>query len=233
MPALFITASGTHAGKTFFAAALLRQWRAAGRPVHVLKPVASGCDPHHPETSDTFLLAHAAGLEWNATTQAAISPWRFAAPLSPHLASRREGRAIPTEELLDFCHEALAVAAGETLVIVEGAGGVLTPVNDALLMADWIAALGIPAVLLLESCLGGISHGLTALESLERRAIPLAGIFVREAPAERADAVPVQDTLHSIRRFARTEAPIHALPHCAGSATLNAPFPDLIRLLRL
>ena len=95
---LFVTATGTGIGKTHVACGLLRAQGGAG-----LKPVLSGFDPASAADSDAGRLLAAMGRPITPETIAAISPWRFAAPLSPDMAAAREGRAVPFEALIAAC----------------------------------------------------------------------------------------------------------------------------------
>lgn len=234
MSAYFITGTGTEVGKTFVTCLIIRQLRALSsrsgqadrscKRVRAIKPVISG---YGAERSDSRALAEALGLRWSEATENRLSPWRFAAPVSPHLAAEREGRTVETEALLAFCRAAVADAGGDTLLI-EGAGGVMTPVNDTLLTADWIAALGIPAVLVAGSYLGAISHTLTAYETLAGRGVPLAGAVIVESAES---GVTLADTLGSLRRFLPASRPILELPRRPEDATIPVDAPDLTRLL--
>ncbi|HWN38339.1 MAG TPA: molybdopterin-guanine dinucleotide biosynthesis protein MobB, partial [Gammaproteobacteria bacterium] len=86
MTTFFITSSGTGIGKTFVTRQLIAELKAAGRRVRALKPVASGFDAADAEGSDTLQLLRALALEPTAANLDAVSPWRFAAPLSPDMA---------------------------------------------------------------------------------------------------------------------------------------------------
>ena len=94
MNAIFITATGTDIGKTYLAIQLIRHFRGNGQAVDALKPVVTGFDPARPESSDTGQLLAALGRTITSVEVDRISPWRFAAPLAPDLAARREGRAL-------------------------------------------------------------------------------------------------------------------------------------------
>jgi dethiobiotin synthetase len=85
----FITATGTEIGKTHVTCELLRRLRSQGEPTLALKPVVTGFDPASPAGSDPVRLLEAQGLEPTPDAIAAISPWRFAAPL------RRAARVLP------------------------------------------------------------------------------------------------------------------------------------------
>ena len=128
-----------------------------------------------------------------------ITPWRFAAPLAPDLAAPREGRSLELAEVVAFCRQAAEAANrdGATLLI-EGVGGVMAPMTGDQTVADWMAALGFPAILVVGSYLGAISHALTAAEALAARAIPLAAVVVSESEAS---TVALDDTVESLGRF--------------------------------
>ncbi|HVJ52307.1 MAG TPA: dethiobiotin synthase [Aliidongia sp.] len=193
----FVTATGTDIGKTYVTAALAHLARAGGRSVRVAKPIVSGVADMPGPDSDTALLAAAAGLDLE-TSLDLISPWRFRAPLSPDMAAAREGRAIDYDALIGFCRTALA--GPEQCVLIEGVGGVMVPLDDRHLVRDWIAALKVPTVLVAGSYLGTLSHTLTALETLRQADIEVAWIVISESAGTE---VPLDDTVASLRRFAR------------------------------
>jgi dethiobiotin synthetase len=200
---VFITGTGTDVGKTFIAAALIRHLRGAGAAVEAIKPVVSGFDPDHAAVSDPGVLLDALGRELNAGELDRISPWRFAAPLSPDLAARAEGLSMDFRALVDFCHDMEARTRGHLLI--EGVGGVMVPLDVAHTVLDWMTALRAPVLLVAGSYLGTISHTLTALHVLAQRRLDIAGVVVSESSAPGA---PLDDTVATIARFA---APIEVI----------------------
>ncbi len=200
MSAVFVTSSGTGIGKTLIAAAIASQLNDSGRRPTVLKPVMSGFDPREPEACDAAVLLAAQGRDVTEEAIARISPWRFSAPLSPHLAAEAEGREIDFAALCGFCRTALVEAreAGEDLVI-EGIGGVMVPLTRGLTVLDWIAALGLPAVLVAGSYLGALSHALSAASALTGRGIGLTAVVVSES----AQGVGLAATARTLRDFLR------------------------------
>lgn len=196
MKRYFITASGTEIGKTFVTSLLIRQLRAKGKSAAALKPLITGYTDETAPESDTRHLLDALGLPMNAQNIAAISPWRFEAPLSPNMAAQREGRQIDLKEVVNFCNAARN--GGEDYLLIEGVGGVMVPLDDIYTVRDWIMILQMPALLVTGSYLGSISHTLTALEALQSRGIKVAGIVVSESPAS---PVPLDETLETLLRF--------------------------------
>src|SRR5215470_14987034 len=108
MTAVFITSTGTDIGKTFVARGLVRVLRKNGRRVEALKPVVSGFEPREAEGSDPGLLLTAVGVEVTDEAIARVAPWRFAAPVSPHIAAQREGREIDFAGVVEFSQRAVA-----------------------------------------------------------------------------------------------------------------------------
>jgi dethiobiotin synthetase len=213
MTTLFITSSGTGIGKTFVTRQLIAELKATGRRVRALKPVASGFDPTHPEGSDTGELLRALELEPTAANLDAVSPWRFAAPLSPDMAAARERRTIPFAALVAHCR-----AAGRSgdVTLIEGIGGVMVPLDGEHTVLDWIAALQVPALLVVGSYLGALSHSLTAATALRARGVTIAGVVVSQSEVE---PVPTAETAATLARFIAPE-PVCVLPRAAPAPLL-------------
>jgi dethiobiotin synthetase len=194
MSTLFVTASGTDVGKTFVMLRLIAELTAAGHRVRALKPVASGFTAETAAASDTGALLRAQGSPLDQAHLDAVSPWRFAAPLSPDMAAARERRAVPFDALVDFCRN----ARDADVTLIEGVGGVMVPLDGRHTVLDWLAALGAPAVLVVGSYLGTLSHGLTAALALESRGVPIAGVVVNESLEQ---PVPADETAEVLARF--------------------------------
>ena len=208
MTAVFVTSSGTGIGKTLVTLRLIEELKAAGRSVQALKPVASGFDAAHPEGSDTALLLRAQGLDLGAKNLDAVSPWRFAAPLSPDMAASRERRSIPFDALVAHCR---AASERRGVTLIEGIGGVMTPLDAEHTVLDWIEALGAPALLVVGSYLGTLSHSLTAASALRARGVTIAGVVVSESEEQ---PVPAAETAATLARFL-APVPVCVLPRAA------------------
>jgi dethiobiotin synthetase len=159
MVGLFITGTGTNVGKTYITALVARQLLSEGKRVGVYKPVASGC-----EMLDGQLVSPDATMLWEAAgrpgTLEAVCPQLFAAPLAPHLAARAEGRRVDAARLrsgLDFWRESCDI------VLVEGAGGLMSPISDDDYNADLAAEFGLPLVVVAANELGTINATLQTL----------------------------------------------------------------------
>jgi dethiobiotin synthetase len=216
---LFVTATGTDIGKTFVSVGLLLAARRAGFLPAALKPVVSGYDPAFAAESDPGQLLAALGQPADAAAVENVTPWRFAAPLSPDQAARLAGQKIDFAKLVAFCRR-------PGPLLIEGVGGVMVPLNERHTVLDWISATGLPALLVAGSYLGTLSHTLTALAVLRARGVAVVAILVNESEGATPD---LGETLASLRRFA-PGVPIHTLPH---PATPDDPvFDRLADLLR-
>jgi dethiobiotin synthetase len=202
--AIFITATGTNVGKTFVACSLIRHLRRMGRVVDAIKPVVSGFDPAQAAASDPVLLLQALGLPVTPEEIDRISPWRFRAPLSPDLAAARENLSIDVDAVAAFCQN--AVDRRRDILIIEGVGGVMVPLDAERTVLDVMMALQLPLILVTGSYLGTISHTLTALDALYQRGMRVLAVIVDETPGS---AVPLDDTVASIARFVE---PVIGLP---------------------
>jgi dethiobiotin synthetase len=223
--AYFVTSTGTDVGKTFVTAGLIRHLRVGGAAVDALKPVVSGYDSSVVETSDPAVLLGALGRPVSAEEVERMAPWRFRAPLSPDLAATREGRAVDFEQLIDFSRQAIETTRGT--LFIEGVGGIMVPLNGERTVLDWMAALGIPLVLVVGGYLGTISHTLTALDVLRQRKLSIATIVVSES--ER-NPVELEDTVASIERFAGGIAVV-GVPRLPAGITQHPVFARIATLL--
>lgn len=210
MPALFITGTGTDVGKTFVATALIRAARAHGRTVDALKPVVSGFDPASPHHSDPARLLAALGRPLDDAAIASIAPFRFRAPLSPNVAARMEQKSLDFQDVAAACRGWLATSAADMLLI-ESAGGVMSPIDDHHTGLDLIAALRLPVLLVAGSYLGSISHTLTALEALSRQCAVRAIVVSDSA----APPMPLDLTLATLSPLSNG-VPVMGLPRSVG-----------------
>jgi dethiobiotin synthetase len=207
MKSLFVAGTGTDLGKTHIACALLRAARARSLSVDAFKPVVSGFDPAAPQTSDPARLALAMGRP-DAWPQ--ISPRRYRAPLAPNLAAHLEGDTLAMADLIADCRTWLDTRDVD-LALVEGAGGVMSPMTDDATNLDLMVALGLPVLLVAGSYLGTASHLLTALEVLRARDLTVAAIVISES----LDAPDLIQTVAMLRTFER-QTPIVVAPRDPG-----------------
>lgn len=193
MPALFVTGTGTDIGKTYVSCALIRALKARGATVDAFKPVVSGFAPKDAAGSDPARLAAALG---DPGAVFRIAPRRYLAPLSPNIAARLEGETLVLDDMvIDAVARAAEIRDG--LLLVEGAGGVMSPLTDGETNLDMIAALGAPVLLVAGSYLGTISHVLTALVALRAAKARVAAVVMSES----LDAPNLAQTAQALAPF--------------------------------
>lgn len=163
---LFITGTDTGVGKTVFTALLARSLRSRGLPVAALKPISSG------GRSDAFVLYRALDEE---LTLDEINPWHFHAALAPLLAARHEGRVVRKAQVIAHIRQ---VATRFAVVLVEGAGGLLSPLGEKFDSRDLLAALQAVPLIITPNRLGAVNQVRLVLEALPAAAARHAQVIL-------------------------------------------------------
>ncbi len=164
----FITGTDTNVGKTLIACALLHGFNAQGKRVVGMKPVAAGCDPFG-LNEDVQQLAAASNVQ---ADRYLISPYHFAAAVAPHIAAQQERVTIDLARVLESY---VALSEQADVVIVEGVGGFVVPLNAAEDSADLAVRLGLPIILVVGMQLGCLNHALLTAQAIAVRGLVLAG----------------------------------------------------------
>ena len=200
---LFIAGTNTEVGKTHVAAMIARDLAASGRRVGVYKPAASGCR----EAAEGLIADDALAL-WQAASQPLtleqVCPQRFLAPLAPPRAALAEGRRVDAQLLRTGLEPWLKASE---IVIVEGAGGLMSPLSDVDYNIDLAAELGLPLVIVAANELGVINATLQTLITAQTRApkLPIAGVVLNQA-TQRPDDASLASNAEEIA--ARCDAPL-------------------------
>ena len=203
MTRFVVTGTDTDIGKTVFAAGL-----AGALGAYYWKPVQAGIDPE----GDKETVARLGNLP---LTHIVPEAYRLTTPASPHLAARIDGVEVRLDKL--------ALPQVDGPLVVEGAGGVLVPVSETLLMADLFAHWQLPVILCARTALGTINHSLLSIEALRSRGVPLAGIaFIGDPHEENERIIPQLAKVPSLGRLPRLD-PLDA-------SSLKAAFAENIRL---
>lgn len=167
---VFIAGTDTGVGKTRVAVALLQALEGRGIAALGVKPVATGLDASG--NHEDVARLRAASRPADPADPADVNPYRFAPPVSPHLAARWAGITIEPQRIAAAC-ERLA-RRGDALV-VEGTGGWLAPIGETLTMADIARALALPVVLVVGVRLGCLNHALLTARAIRADGLALAG----------------------------------------------------------
>jgi len=159
-PAFFVTGTDTDVGKTFVSAILV-----SGLDAHYWKPIQSGLDP----CTDRQWIEEKTGMPPDRFFP---ETYLFKEPVSPHLAAQLENIEI------DFETIKLPKQKSCKHLIVEGAGGLMVPVNSSLFIVDLIKHLKLPVLVVARSSLGTINHTLLTLEKLREKEIDVLGVVM-------------------------------------------------------
>jgi dethiobiotin synthetase len=192
--AYFVTGTDTGVGKTFVSAGILHSLRRRGVRTAALKPAETGCDP---DPADGLLLARAAGT--------CLVPFTYRLPVAPAVAGRVEGNPFTLPPVraafdgldADFC-------------LVEGAGGLLVPFADGVLVAHIAAALGLPLLIVARASLGTINHTLLTVLAARERGLVVAGVILNRVFDTLGPDEPYN--IGEIKRYARVEV-LGTVPH--------------------
>jgi dethiobiotin synthetase len=176
MAGLSVTGTDTGVGKTAVSCALCAALIAHGHRVTAFKPVLTGLDDAGPH--DHELLGALTGQ-----APEDVAPVRFAPAVSPHLASAMAGRDIDADALARQARD----LASAGVVVVEGAGGLLAPFTADLSQGDWLARVGLPAVVAARPGLGTINHTLLTLEAARARGLDVRAVVLTPWPGDPTD----------------------------------------------
>ncbi|MEK6692038.1 MAG: dethiobiotin synthase [Nitrospirota bacterium] len=188
---IFITGTDTCIGKTVISGALAIALKEMGYDVGVMKPIETGCRRSGKKLipSDAIFLKKTSGSRDSLDL---INPYRFKRPLAPAVASELEGvkidisRILRSFELLKKRHD---------IVIVEGAGGILVPINKDYFFLDLIRDMGIPIIIVARPGLGTINHTLLTIRCAREHGIPVIGFIINHSNRSKPDPSEVTNPL--------------------------------------
>ena len=218
MRGLFVTGTDTGVGKSVVSAALIAAMVEVGERVRAFKPVVTGLD-EPPVASegvlwppDHELLASVAKMSPDA-----VSPWRYGAAASPHLAAHLEGERIDPAQLLAHARrggDPEGSEADEEALIVEGVGGLMVPLADDYTVRDLAVAFALPLVIAARPGLGTINHTLLTLQAARNVGLRVSAVVLTPWPAQ-PDAIE-HSNRETIERLGKVE--VETLPHVRGPA---------------
>jgi dethiobiotin synthetase len=220
-PGLFIAGTDTGVGKTFVGGAIGMALRGRGLRVGVMKPVESGCELLAGELvpRDAEYLRETSGCK---ALPSRVCPYKLAEPIAPALAAERAGVEIDLRHI-QACFA--QIQAEHDVLLVESAGGLLTPLTGTLTMRDLAVALGLPVIVVARNVLGAINHTALTVGAARQAGLAVVGIVLNAG--ERSDGVAAQTNPESLARWGG--APVLAVvpwapePDLAAVAALGEP----------
>jgi dethiobiotin synthetase len=221
IPGLFVTGTDTGVGKTLVAAAIANWFSRRGVRTAVCKPMATGCVRRREGlvSEDAEFLAHHAYAKFSLNT---ICPQRFAEPLAPAIAAERAKQKIEWNAI----DSAIQIMCRQSdVLIVEGIGGILVPVDRQLTVVDMAHWLGLPAVVVARADLGTINHTLLTLAALRQANVAVAGVVINQFPSETPNAAE-ETNPRAIEKWGKTSV-LCLVPRFTGPAIPDLP-PDVV-----
>ena len=176
----FIVGTDTGVGKTVVSCALARGLRSAGIDVGVMKPVETGVPDAGP--ADALALIRAAKVQDDVGL---VCPIQFELPAAPQAAALHADQSLDMQRIHDAFRE---LQTRHAFMLVEGAGGLLVPFDEATSMADLAASLELPVLLVARASLGTINHTLLSLEACATRCLDLKGVVISHSTGVLTDA---------------------------------------------
>ena len=188
-----ITGTDTGVGKTIVACALVTALKARGQRVGVMKPIETGVS-RGAEGSDHLLLASAAGVEASVD----VCPLIYAEPVAPWIAARRAGEQVNIS-LLDSAFE--RICGDRDVVVVEGAGGLLVPIDSTIRYDGLFARWGLEVLIVAANRLGAINHVLLTVESATRARLTVRGVVLNSMAGMGAGGIASTENGSAIREL--------------------------------
>ncbi len=176
MQNFIVLGTGTNCGKTFVTGLLTKHFKEQGIKVITQKWVQTGSKSFSPDVKTHLKIA---GIPFSEIKkyQEFVNPYCFKFPASPHLAARIENQRINPDKIIKAYQE---LTTKYELVIAEGAGGVLVPLTEDILLVDLVKKMNLPVVLVVDNKLGAINETLLSVEALEKRKIKILGLVLNQ-----------------------------------------------------
>lgn len=224
MKGAFITATGTGVGKTWLATALTSACVQLGKRVVAIKPIETGVAP---EPLDAVALARACGDESLAR---AAGLYRAEPALAPYAIEKRGGPSVGSLRALS--KRVRELASDADYAIVEGAGGVLVPLDREHTIADFAAQLDLQTVVVARNALGVLSYTLTAVEALRKRKVSVAAIVLNQVERDEGNDISRSSNADVLADYF-PRIPILRAPQARGPNELIDTASQLLKILKI
>ena len=208
----FITGTDTDCGKTYVTTQLLQWLHAQGKTAQAIKPVASGCYKNEGELINPDIEQL---QKYNGDSFKSIHQWLFEEPIAPHIAAQKKDIKISAKEIALFCRS--FVSDGLDYLLIEGAGGLLVPLNDTetwvdVLTQDVLKPYGLSVIVVVGVTLGCINHALLTESYLLSHHLPCAGFILNEIDKDCLEKEAIKRTLTQKMNIPL----ISSIPYCGN-----------------
>lgn len=177
--AYFVTGTDTEIGKTTTTAQLVKSMAEQGKSVYAIKPVTAGLetdDNGQTYSDDARRINQFANVK---PPLSVIAPIQLATPCSPHIAAQLDNMTLTNTQLVDTIHKSIAAYPAD-VILVEGAGGWFTPINEQETLADVAAALKYPVIMVVGIKLGSLNHAMLTLQAIWQAGLKVALVIFNQ-----------------------------------------------------
>jgi len=202
---IFITSTGTNIGKTYLTNLLIKRALKLNYKINAIKPIISGFNIAKLEETDSGIILKALSMDKRRIDE--ISPWRFKDPLSPDMAAKLAKKEINFKEIINYCNSYIKSKKDDDILLIEGVGGTMVPINSKYTILDLIKKLNIPIILTIGSYLGSISHTLNSYEVLIKNNVNINSIILNQS---NENDVGIELTKSSLLNYIKT-IPIYSI----------------------
>lgn len=202
-----VVGTDTDVGKTYISRKLIQYFAQKDIATIGMKPIASGCqldEFNNLMNEDVRILTEVSNI---SAPLSLVNPYRFIAAIAPHIAAEQANIKIEADVIVQAY---LALAKQAEVVVVEGAGGFLVPINQTQTLADLAEMLDLPLILVVGMRLGCINHALLTVEAIKARGLTLAGWVANQMTP---DMPMFEENLTTLRR--------HITAPCLGVCGFN------------
>lgn len=198
----FVLGTSTDIGKTYFVENICKKLKRQNISINAIKPIISGFD-FNDKNSDSYKIIKSLELEFNQKNLDEISPFRLKNPFSPLKAAKMENKMLNFNKIVDFCTLKINESSkNKTGLIIERAGGVMTPINEEYTYLDLAEKLNIEIILIGAVFLGAISQILCAVEALKSRNIKINSIIINKNNFDETD-LDYNDIADEVENFSK------------------------------
>ena len=220
----FISGIDTNVGKTIATGAIAKALAQAGRTVITQKMVQTGCERVSEDIEEHRRIQ---GIPFTEEDKEGLTcPYIFSYPCSPHMAAERDGKQIDLERITQATRQLMA---RYEYVLVEGAGGLMVPIDFTLLTIDYIRQQSYPLVLVTSGKLGSINHTLLSMYACKQYGIEVKALVYNLFPEE--DKLITENTLEYLSQYLERESPQTALLSLEEVKEGCSPSLDVVSLL--
>lgn len=213
----FVSGIDTNIGKTFATGMIAKALAAGGKKVITQKMIQTGCER---VSEDIEMHRHIQGIPFTGEDKEGLTcPYIFTYPCSPHMAAARDGAAIDTSRITEATRR---LQENYEIVLLEGAGGLMVPVDEDTTTIDYVAACNYPLILVTSGKLGSINHTLLSLFACRQYGVTVKGVVYNLCPPR--DPLITANTLEYLTGYLKKHHPgaeLLLLPEATGNESMG------------